>query len=228
MKPMIQIAGVLSFEEAKMISDLGATHIGFPFRLPVNKEDTSEEEARDIIKKLPKDLSKVLITYLNTAEEIKELSDFLGTDTVQLHGDIKIEEIIKLNNISPDLEVIKSLVVRDDNRHILLQKLLTFSPVVDYFITDTYDPQTGASGATGKTHDWSISKELVLKSERPVILAGGINPGNVKDSILTVKPAGVDVHTGVENLKGEKEYSLVKDFIDKSLEAFSQINIKTQ
>jgi phosphoribosylanthranilate isomerase len=54
------------------------------------------------------------------------------------------------------------------------------------FITDTFDPSTGASGATGKTHDWDISKSLVQLSPKPVILAGGLNAENVYEAILHV------------------------------------------
>ncbi len=84
------------------------------------------------------------------------------------------------------------------------------------FITDTFDPATGAEGATGKTHDWNISRELVKLSERPVILAGGLNPENVRKSIEFVRPVGVDVHTGVENSSGRKDETLVKKFVSQA------------
>jgi hypothetical protein len=53
-----------------------------------------------------------------------------------------------------------------------------------------------ASGATGKTHDWRVSRRLVEVADKPVILAGGLNPENVKRAILEVRPAGVDSHSG--------------------------------
>jgi phosphoribosylanthranilate isomerase len=71
-------------------------------------------------------------------------------------------------------------------------KLSELSPFVDAFITDTFDPKTGASGATGKTHDWRVSRRLVELADRPIILAGGLTPENVKRAILEVRPAGVD------------------------------------
>jgi len=71
-------------------------------------------------------------------------------------------------------------------------------------ITDTFAPETGAAGATGRTHDWSVSRRLVELSERPVLLAGGLTAENVRRAILEVRLAGVDVHTGVENAAGRK------------------------
>ena len=95
---------------------------------------------------------------------------------------------------------------------------------MDLFITDTFNPSTGASGATGKTHDWKISRKLVEISSKPVILAGGLNPSNVKQAILQIKPAGIDVHTGVESSNGRKDYNLVKNFILQAKQAFAEIN----
>ena len=68
--------------------------------------------------------------------------------------------------------------------------------MVDAFITDTFDPDTGASGATGKTHDWEVSQRIVEHSPLPVILAGGLGAGNVKEAIMQVKPGWSGVPTG--------------------------------
>ena len=94
------------------------------------------------------------------------------------------------------------------------------SPFVDAFITDTFDPKTGASGATGKTHDWRVSRRLVELADGPVILAGGLSPENVKRAILEVQPAGVDSHTGVEDSSGRKSREKVRKFLSEANEAF--------
>ena len=124
----------------------------------------------------------------------------------------------------PSLEVIKSLVVAKDNYSLLEEMVNTLSPWVDAYITDTFDPVTGAEGATGKTHDWSVSRRIVEISPRPVIIAGGLNPGNVKKAIKEIKPAGVDVHTGIEGKNGRKEEELVRSFILESKEGFDLIS----
>ena len=79
---IIQIAGVKNKKEAELLINVGVTHIGFPLRLPVNKEDVDDREARDIIKIIPNNVHKVLITYLSMAKDIVELSNYLGTDIV--------------------------------------------------------------------------------------------------------------------------------------------------
>lgn len=223
MKNLIQIAGVIDKEEAKLLMELGVDYLGFPLRLPVNKEDLTEDEAVKVIKTITPPHHSVLITYLNKADEIISFCDKLNVKIVQLHGDISFDELVKTKTLRPDIEVIKSLVVASDNYDKLVKMVEVFFPYVDAFITDTFDPVTGAEGATGKTHDWSISKKLVELSRKPVIIAGGLNHKNVKQAILEIKPAGVDVHTGVELQNGRKSEELVRAFAEEAKEGFALI-----
>jgi len=103
----------------------------------------------------------------------------------------------------------------------LLQTLKLFEPVVDAFITDTFDPASEASGATGKVHNWEISRRLVEISEMPVILAGGLNSENVFEAIVKVKPAGVDAHTRLESSNGRKDKNKCLKFIEEANRGFS-------
>ena len=114
-------------------------------------------------------------------------------------------------------------MVKEDNYSELKQTIKDFSACADAFITDTFDPVSGASGATGKTHNWRVSRKLVELSQRPVILAGGLNPANVRKAILEVRPAAVDSHTGVEAPDGRKDRSLVEAFVSEAKDAFNII-----
>ncbi len=223
MKTLIQIAGVIDPEEARMLVECGVDHLGFPLRLALHKEDLSENDAARIIRSLRPPAHGVLITYLSDAGEIDLLCRKLGASIVQLHADITPEALSRLKAIAPDLRTIKSLIVRNDNLSELKAAVHDFSPYVDAFITDTFDPATGACGATGKIHDWRISRKLVEHSPRPVILAGGLNPKNVRKAILEVRPAGVDAHTGVEDKDGRKNRECVKAFVSEAREAFETL-----
>ena len=224
MKEIIQIAGIIDSAEANMLMDFGVDYLGFPLRLPVNKDDLTEEEAVEVINLLHPPHKAVLITYLDNNKDIIDFCDKLNVNVVQLHGKISLEELKTLKYNRPDIEVIKSLVVYGDNYTDLENTVKTLSPWIDLYITDTYDPVSGASGATGKTHDWQISRKLVAVSPKPIILAGGLNPSNVRQAILNIKPAGVDVHTGVESPDGRKDYNLVKQFMSEAKLAFAEIN----
>ncbi|MEL6823068.1 MAG: phosphoribosylanthranilate isomerase, partial [Calditrichota bacterium] len=188
---LIQVAGISDSEEAELISDAGAHWLGFPLRLPVNKEDISEVDAATLFQYYGS--RAVLITYLDSAESIVKFCRSLSASRVQLHGNIVSEQLQLLRSEEPDLFIMKSLVVRQNNHAELLQLIDQTSEYVDAYITDTHDAESGADGATGKTHDWQISRALVRYSDKPVILAGGLRPSNVAAAIQAVRPAGVDV-----------------------------------
>ena len=223
---LIQIAGVIDAAEAQMLQQRGVRYLGFPLRLPVHHEDLTEEEAAAIIKSLAPPVFGVLITYLDRASEIAAFCHALGARIVQLHGDIDRDELKRLKNSRSELDRDQKLVIgrRDDKA--LEATLSELSPFVDAFITDTFDPKTGASGATGKTHDWRVSKRLVELADRPVILAGGLTPENVKRAILEVRPAGVDSHTGVEDFSGRKSREKVQKFLSEAHEGFALVKAK--
>lgn len=220
---MIQVAGVIDGAEAKMLIDSGVEYLGFPLRLPVNAEDLNEEEAAAIIADLPEGVHGVVITYLDKAEEVLTFCRDLGVSIVQLHGAIDAEELVKIKMAAPQLRIIKSLVVRENNLDELKLTIAASAPFVDAYITDTFDPQSGAEGATGKTHDWAVDRALVALSPRPVILAGGLNPDNVAEAIRQVRPFGVDVHTGIEGADGGKDRALTERFVNEARAAFSLI-----
>ena len=223
MRGIIQIAGVIDRDEANMFVEEGVDWIGFPLRLTVNREDISEENAADVIRSLAPPTRAVLITYLRTADAILALCRKLGAATVQLHGDTPIAEALRLKALKPDLHVIKSLVVRSGNIEALKGIVRQYAGCVDGFITDTFDPETGACGATGKTHDWEVSRKLVELSPKPVILAGGLTPDNVREAVRDVRPAGVDAHTGVEGPDGRKDRARIQRFVSEARAAFSEI-----
>ena len=220
---LIQIAGVIDAAEAQMLQRCGVRYLGFPLRIPVHREDLTEREAAAIIGSLTPPVFGVLITYLYEATEIAAFCHALGAPIVQIHGDIDRDELKRLKSLDPNLTVIKSLVVGMSDHKVLEATLRKLSPFVDAFITDTFDPKTGASGATGKTHDWRVSRRLVQLADRPIILAGGLTPVNVKKAILEVGPTGVDSHTGVEDSTGRKSREKVQKFLSEANEAFDLV-----
>jgi len=206
-----------------MLIDCGVRYLGFPLVLGYHREDIGVDEAGAIVAQYGGRATFFIITYLDTADAIANLCRLLGVGMVQLHGDVRVGEVARLRKAQPGLRIIKSLVVRAGNADALADAARRFAPVVDAFITDTFDPDTGASGATGRTHDWSVSRRLVECSSKPVILAGGLTPKNVRDAIRTVRPAGVDVHTGIEGADGRKRRDLVEAFVAEARAGFAAL-----
>ncbi|CCQ11328.1 Phosphoribosylanthranilate isomerase [Pseudoalteromonas luteoviolacea B = ATCC 29581] len=223
MKNIIQVAGIIDKKEAQLVLDSGIDWLGFPLRLPSGKDDISESEAINIIKQLTPNQAGVLISYMLEANEVSMFCSQLGVKAVQLHGDITTKELAKLRTMRPDLFILKSLVVKEDNAEELLSLVDEVAEYVDMFITDTFDPRTGAKGATGLTHNWDVSAELVRRSPKPLMMAGGLNPDNVADAIRQVRPAAIDAHTGLEGKDGRKDPAKIAKFIAEAEKAFAEI-----
>jgi phosphoribosylanthranilate isomerase len=100
---LIQIAGVIDAPEAQMLQQCGVRYLGFPLRLPVHREDLTEEAAAAIIKSLAPPVFGVLITYFDKAKEFAGFSHALGARIVQLHGDIDRDELERLKTLDPNL-----------------------------------------------------------------------------------------------------------------------------
>lgn len=223
-RPMqIQVCGIRSFEEARMLLASGVDRVAFPLHLPVHKEDVSADAAAEIVHRLRDPDRCVLITYLEKAEDIIDLARKLGIKNIQLHGDTTVDEIKRIKEKDREYFIVKSLIVKPDGNQDELTKIIAdYSDYVDAFIIDTYDPETGATGATGKIQNWNVSRELVKLSSKPVILAGGLNSGNVYDAILIVRPFGITVHTGVESIDGNKDADLVNKFLEEARRGFKR------
>ena len=210
-KIKIQIAGVSSLDYALKLTALGVDGLGFTLRLPSGiHDDLTEKKAKNIIGALPPLVSSVLITYITNPLEAAVFSDFLGVNTIQLHAPVEKGVMSEIKSHIPNIKIIKSVNVTDKSA---IETAKNYADEADAIILDTFDPQTGKHGATGKTHDWSISAKIVETCPKPVILAGGLNPENVANAIDIVKPWGVDVHTGIENPDGSTNLKKAEAFV---------------
>ncbi len=210
---MIHVAGVIDETEAGMLIGCGVRYLGLPLVLDHHAQDLSVADAAGIVRRFGDAATFFVITYLASEGDIAALCEEVGVRTVQLHGEVPVRHLEQLKARAPRLRIIKSLIVGRAEEPDLIELMQSAAPYVDSFITDTFDPSTGASGATGKVHDWTVSRRIVEAAGRPVILAGGLTPENVGAAIDQVRPAGVDVHTGIEGPDGRKDEVLTRRFV---------------
>src|SRR5690606_12944148 len=114
-----------------------------------------------------------------------------------------------LRSLLPGVIIIKTVHVTGEEA---VFKARDYAPAADMLLLDT--AHEGRIGGTGVTHDWSVSARIVEASRVPVILAGGLNPGNVADAIERVGPAGVDANSGLEHGDGRKDFEKIKAFVN--------------
>lgn len=143
---------------------------------------------------------------------IQQTVEECGLDLVQLHGQ---EGMAATNRDLTGVPTIRVVDVETDPS----TGLASPTTVQDLFQSLTTDPAAilldtsikGAGGGTGVTFDWSICQK-VQDYGLPVIIAGGLTPDNVRDAVLSVRPWGVDVSSGVEATPGKKDHVKVQDF----------------
>jgi phosphoribosylanthranilate isomerase len=210
----VQIAGVSSLEEAVAAERAGADALGFTLRLPTGVHDgLTEAKARDIIAQLPPFIASVVITYVATAREAVELCRYLGVMALQLHGEFPTGDLRLIRAALPHLKIIRAVHVTGPEA---IAQARALERHVDAIILDTYDPLSGRGGATGKTHDWQVSRQIVDALRVPIILAGGLTPDNVAAAIGAVSPWAVDVHTGIEDADGTRNLAKLRAFIERA------------
>lgn len=195
----VKICGITDVNTALAAVDSGADAIGFVFA--ESKRRIEVGKAKEIIAELPDDIMKVGVFVNEEQAEIERIAAKVGLTHVQLHGNESPEFCSGLS-----LPVIKAFSVEGKDR---LAELKQFP--CEFLLLD--GPKGKYHGGNGLAFDWSILKDQDL-FEKKIILAGGLNEGNVIKALGETKPYMVDVSSGVET-DGKKDVQKIQRFIDK-------------
>jgi len=208
----VKICGIRRQEDALIAAELGADAIGLLVGQKHNSPDfISAIVARDISRALPPSVEAVLVTHVEDVEELERLLQQSEITTVQLHSEIAPSSLEGLRGRLPHLKIFKSVSVISADSVAYPE---AFAQLVDGFVLDSINVATGQVGGTGKTHDWSVSRQIVMRyPEVPIILAGGLNSENVRSAIECVRPFGVDVNSGTKAADGFKDPRKMEAFI---------------
>jgi phosphoribosylanthranilate isomerase len=208
----VKICGIRRHEDALIAAELGADAVGLLVGQRQNSPDfISAAVARDISRALPPSVEAVLVTHIEDVDELERLLQQSGITTVQLHSEIASTSVERLRGRFPHVRIFKSVhVISADS----VAYPEAFRKLVDGFVLDSINVLTDQVGGTGKTHDWSISRQIVTRyPEIPIILAGGLNSENVRSAIEYVHPFGVDVNSGTKAPNGFKDTRKMQEFI---------------
>jgi phosphoribosylanthranilate isomerase len=129
-------------------------------------------------------------------------------DVLQLHGRESPDRVADLRS-RHELPVIKALGIADSAD---LATARSYQRVADWLLFDARPPKDASRpGGLGVAFDWSLLSDAGVAT--PFLLSGGLGPTNIAEAVARVRPAGVDVSSGVERAPGEKDNSLIRDFI---------------
>ncbi len=202
--PRVKICGITNIEDARHASVCGADALGFVF-FPGSPRFVDPDQARRIIADLPPLVTTVGLFVNERPARIREMVEFCGLNTVQLHGDEEPDQCCY-----PPCRVIKALRLKAT-----MESQAFASYPVSALLLDAYVPNQ--FGGTGHRCDWE--QAAAIAAQYRVILAGGLNPENVAEAVRLVHPYGVDVSSGVEEKPGQKDPGKVARFIRMAKEA---------
>jgi len=192
----IKICCTANAEEALLARAAGATAIGLVGEMPSGPGVIGVEAAATIVGALPSDIDTFFLTSKTRADDIETELVRCGANTVQVVQHIDPREHERLQATLPQVRRVQVVHVEDESALSLIER---YGQVVDALLLDS-GRTAGAKpqfGGTGSVHDWSISRQFVESTDLPVYLAGGLSSKNIFDAIAVVRPAGVDVCSGV-------------------------------
>lgn len=199
MRTRVKICGITRTDDALAAARLGADAIGLVFYAQSPRAVTVEQ-ARAICRTLPPFVTTVGLFVNAAATDVWRVLDAIPLDVLQFHGDEPAHACsqfgmpyIKAVRMAEDVDLAAAAADHQSARGLLL---------------DTY--VKGLPGGTGTAFDWS---RVPAQCSLPLVLAGGLNPGNVAEAIVRTRPYAVDVSGGVESAPGIKDAALIAAFI---------------
>lgn len=188
----VKVCGLTRAEDARLAWDLGAAALGFIFH-PASPRYLSRAQALELRRSLPSEARCVGVFVNEHPERINALGAELGLSAIQLHGQEIPETCAAI-----ELPVIKAIRSGDEEK-------LSDYPVAAFLLEATHP---SLPGGTGRLADWELAARLARRV--PLILAGGLKPGNLQAAFDAVRPRGLDLSSGVETAPGIKDPDLLR------------------
>lgn len=188
----IQIYTMQTPDEARAVAAAGVHHLGVTPSACGLPGEVSFDTARAICAAAPPGVTTVALSVETEISAIVRMVRAVAPDVLHLcalEGAVPPETVAALRTHLPGVPVMQAISVGGPDA---IQTAQAYQAVADYLILDTQAPDIAGIGASGQTHDWSISRAIVAAVRVPVILAGGLSPENVADAVRAVRPWGVD------------------------------------
>lgn len=199
MRTRIKFCGITRAQDAAFAAALGVDAIGFVF-YAASPRNLAPTAAAGIAQQLPPFVSRVALFLDADSALVNTVIHTLKPDYLQFHGRESPEYCRAFG-----VPYLKTLGMADPAN---AQQQALAHVLAAGFLLDSHAP--GKAGGTGKRFDWSKLPVFA----RPVILAGGLNPGNVATAIHSTHPFAVDVSSGIERAPGIKDAAAMRAFVE--------------
>ena len=188
----IQIYTMQTPEEALKIVDLGVDHLGITPSHCGLPGEINYEIARSITDALKGKAISVALSVDTNLDTIKNMVEAVHPDILHLCGPedgLTFEDLNRLRELLPGKPIMQAISVDGPDA---IDRARSYQDFADYLILDTQTEDVIGIGASGRTHDWHISRKIVKSVRIPVVLAGGLTVENVAEAIQQVRPWAVD------------------------------------
>jgi phosphoribosylanthranilate isomerase len=204
----VKICGVTRATDAECAAGLGADFLGLNF-WPGSPRHVELAAAGEIAAAALAARSSIRLVGLfvnERRERVEEIVEALGLDFVQLHGDEPEAELARWGD-----RLVR--VVRGDR----LARATAEAAPFAYLLDAPRAARRGAAeyGGGGVAWAWGEARAWVEARDRPVLVAGGVRPGNAAAALAASGAAGVDVASGVESAPGLKDEALMRRLIEE-------------
>ena len=210
LRTRIKICGITRTEDLQAAVHAGADALGFVF-YPKSPRYVTPGRYGELARALPPFVNAVALFVNATEDEIRAVVAAGPVSLLQFHGDETPADCrapgrpyMRAVRMGPKVDLLDCSALYADAAALLL------------------DAHVEGYGGGGKVFDWSLIPPSV---PLPVVLSGGLNPANVTDGVLRLRPWAVDVSSGVESAKGIKDAALVRRFCDAVREADARMAV---
>ena len=193
----VKMCGTTRSEDIRNAVAFGVDALGFIF-VKKSPRFVTSDQAYELIREVPSFITRVGVFVDSSLEEVKKTVAECGLTQVQLHGKETTQFCHDLRKWSKSLSICKAFRIDSDCPDV---DISCYETSVDSILLDTFTK--GAAGGTGIVFNWDIIDSLRI--QKPLILAGGLGPENIKDALERVAPFAVDINSGVECSPGIKD-----------------------
>lgn len=196
----VKICGLTRAADVDAAVQAGADALGFVFT-PRSRRCIDTDTARELVQRVPAFVARVGLFMDQDAAEVRRVLAAVPLTLLQFHGGENAGFCRQFG-----LPYIKAVAMGGEGQ----APGPGAYPDAAALLLDSHEP--GGSGGTGHAFDWSRIPPL----PRPLVLAGGLNPDNVRRAVRMVRPWAVDVSSGVEHEPGVKSAGKMKRFIEEA------------
>ena len=197
----VKICGMTRQVDVQTAVAAGADALGFVFA-PRSRRVLDASSAAALVRSVPAFVARVGLFMDQDSAEVRRILERVPLSLLQFHGRERAD------------------FCRSFGRPYIKALGMASAPALDAAQREYRDAaallldshRAGESGGTGRTFDWSGIPPL----ERPLVLAGGLTPDNVREAVRRVRPWAVDVSSGVEDAPGTKNAERIRQFIDEA------------